>query len=91
MKTLIILDKIGTVGLQYAIVDTDISKYNGLVLNNDSKLEKECVDFLTNGVKENKIEFFDTMSYFKSWDKTCLITYYQPVSLKELISQLNNI
>ena len=48
MKTLIILDKIGTVGLQYAIVDADISRYNGLVLNKDSKLEKECVDFLKN-------------------------------------------
>lgn len=91
MKTLIILDKIGTIGLKYALVDGDVSKYNGLVLNKETNLEKECVDFITNGVKENKIEFFDTMSFFKSWDKTCLITYYQPVTLRELITQLKHI
>jgi hypothetical protein len=87
MKTLIILDKAGTIGLKYTIVEGDKSNYNGLVLNNETEIEMECINFLTEGVKNNQIEFVDSLNFLptKEWDKAVSIVYYEPIPLKNLI------
>jgi len=87
MKTLIILDKVGTIGMQYALVEGDVSKYNGLVLNRDTEVEKECVNFLTEGLKTDTIRFADNLNLFsnRSWNKTAVIVYYEPIPLKYVI------
>ena len=84
MKTLIILDKAGTIGMQYAVIEGDLTKYNGLVLNKDTEIEKECVNFLTEGIKTDKIQF-DTTLVGKLWDKIATIVYYEPIPLKYVI------
>ena len=77
MKTLIILDKAGTIGMQYALVEGDLSKYNGLVLNNYTDVAKECIDFLMKGMASNEISFIDDISPFYGIKyKTALVVYY---------------
>ena len=77
MKTLIILDKAGTIGMQYTLVEGDLSKYNGLTLNDNSNLAKECIEYLTEGVTSNTITFTDDISLYNGiMYKTALILYY---------------
>lgn len=78
MKTLIILDKAGNVGLNYAIVNGDYSKFAGLILNNNSEKEQECLNFLTEGLQNNTIIFGDRIGTLtgQTWNKVALITYY---------------
>ena len=77
MKTLIILDKAGSIGMQYALVDGDLSKYNGLVLNNNTDATKECIDYITKGIESNTITFINNMSVFNGIKyKTALVVYY---------------
>jgi hypothetical protein len=77
MKTLIILDKAGSIGMQYALVDGDLSKYNGLVLNNNTDATKECIDFLMKGMASNVITFTNDMSIYNGIKyKTALVMYY---------------
>lgn len=77
MKTLIILDKAGSIGMQYALVDGDLSKYNGLVLNNNTDATKECIDFLMKGMASNAITFTDDISTYSGIKyKTALVVYY---------------
>ena len=78
MKTLLIIDKAGQIGLQYAIVDGDYSKFAGLVLNKETAIEKECVEFFKQGLQNNTIQLVDNLSYLKNknWNKEALICYY---------------
>lgn len=78
MKTLIILDKAGSIGCKYAIVDGDYSKFTGLMLNKETVKEKECIDFIMQGLKNETLNFVDSLSYFKNqnWNKEALICYY---------------
>ena len=78
MKTLLIIDKAGQIGCRYALVDGDYSKFAGLVLNRETPIEKECVELLKEGVKNNTIEIVDSLSYLKNktWNKEALICYY---------------
>lgn len=77
MKTVLILDKAGSIGMQYALVDGDLSKYNGLVLNNNTDATKECIDFLMKGMASNTISFTDDISAFYGIKyKTALVVYY---------------
>jgi hypothetical protein len=55
MKTLLIIDKAGDIGCRYALVDGDYSKFAGLVLNRETAKEKECVEFLKQGIQNNTI------------------------------------
>jgi len=73
--------------MQYALVEGDVSKYNGLVLNRDTEVEKECVNFLTEGLKTDTIRFADNLNLFsnRSWNKTAVIVYYEPIPLKYVI------
>ena len=77
MKTLLILDKVGTIGNQYAIVEGDQTKFAGLVLNGNTESE-ECAQFITDGYEKNEINFVDSLTYLanKNWDKVALITYF---------------
>lgn len=84
MKTLIILDKSGSIGLRYALVQGDVSKFNGLVLNKETESEKECINFIVEAIKTDNIHFDDTLVN-KTWDKVASIVYYEPIPLKNLI------
>ena len=84
MKTLIILDKSGSIGLRYALVEGDVSKFNGLVLNKETQAEKECINFIMEGLKTDKIQFDDTLVN-KTWNKVASIVYYEPIPLKSVI------
>ena len=50
--------------MQYALVEGDLSKYNGLVLNHYTDAAKECIDFLMKGMASNEISFIDDISPF---------------------------
>jgi hypothetical protein len=78
MKTLIILDKAGTIGLQYAIVEGDHSKFAGLVLNRNTQKEQDCINFLIEGLKNDTIIFGDKIGCLtgQTWNKEALIFYY---------------
>ena len=77
MKTLLILDKAGQIGCKYTIVEGDYSKFAGLMLNNETQKEKECLEFLIEGIKNETIEFVNSLYDLKNqtWDKKALITY----------------
>lgn len=78
MKTLLILDKAGKIGCQYAVVEGDQTKFAGLMLNHNTDTEKECVQFLIDGYEKNEIYFVESLTYLnnKKWDKVALITYF---------------
>lgn len=81
MKTLIIFDETDTV-LNYAIVDGDLSQYDGIVINgvpeNDEEKRKthECINLMFDEKGHKKIQFSEDTSLVanKAWDKVAVIT-----------------
>lgn len=83
MKSLLILDKAGTIGLQYAIVLGNISRFNGCILNDNSDISKECIEYLTNGMSNYDIIFTPDLSEFNGvkYYHTALVVYYPEVNI----------
>jgi len=78
MKTLIIYNPVDT-EILFAILDGDLSKYHGLVINSDSgELINECISWLfKEGTGDFNFKLIPDVSLLenKEWDKVAIITW----------------